>query len=152
MFRKIELTKGFEAIVDTHLYENLNKYNWYAMSTRGYTYAVRDDRSSGKKVHVRMHREIIKAPKNKVVDHINHNTLDNRIENLRICTAQQNHWNGKPREFRGIYWDLARQKFSCIFRKPDGSRIHLGRFNEPEVAELMYFMAIIFYWGDFANG
>ena len=28
-----------------------------------------------------------------LIDHINRNSLDNRIENLRVLTAQQNQWN-----------------------------------------------------------
>lgn len=42
-----------------------------------------------------MHRYIMNCPKEKVVDHINHNSLDNRKENLRICTQAENQKNRK---------------------------------------------------------
>lgn len=42
---------------------------------------------------LRLHRFITNCPKNLVVDHINHNTLDNRKENLKICTKFENSTN-----------------------------------------------------------
>ena len=41
----------------------------------------------------RLHRIIMNCPKDKVIDHINHNPLDNRKSNLRICTQMENSYN-----------------------------------------------------------
>ena len=46
---------------------------------------------------IEMHRFIMNFPKGKYVDHINHNTLDNRKCNLRICNNADNIRNGKIR-------------------------------------------------------
>ena len=55
-----------------------------------------------------LHRVILNAPEEYVVDHINHNKLDNRKQNLRLCTVQQNNFNrgivsGKS-GYLGVSW------------------------------------------------
>ncbi len=51
--------------------------------------------------HPTLHRFLIfDVPKGYVVDHINHDRLDNRLDNLRICTAKENSYNTKKREPR----------------------------------------------------
>ena len=57
------------------------------------------------------------------IDHINGTTTDNRIENLRSVTCQQNHFN-RPTAL-GFFWDKREHKFRaniCV----DGKVMHLG--------------------------
>lgn len=42
-----------------------------------------------------MHRLIMNAKKGDYIDHINHDGLDNRENNLRICTNRQNAPNSR---------------------------------------------------------
>lgn len=60
---------------------------------------------------VRLHRFITKCPKGLQVDHVNHNTLDNRKENLRVVTLFQNQQNRVDNKSGkvGVYWN-ARDK------------------------------------------
>ena len=55
---------------------------------------------------VRLHRWITDCPKGKMVDHINHNTLDNRKENLRITTHFGNMQNRRDNKVgkTGVYY------------------------------------------------
>ena len=46
-----------------------------------------------KKGYIKLHRLITNCPDDKVVDHINHNRLDNRKCNLRVCTQAENAQN-----------------------------------------------------------
>lgn len=39
---------------------------------------------------IKLHRLIMSCPEDKVIDHINRDTLDNRKDNLRICTQADN--------------------------------------------------------------
>lgn len=57
------------------------------------------------KNYQRLHRFIMNTPKDKEIDHINHNTLDNRKCNLKICTRFENQQNlsSKVTEQTGVY-------------------------------------------------
>ena len=85
---KIEDVKNTYAIVDDEDYKTLSRYHWF-IYIGGYTY----NPDLGQ-----MHRFILNATNpDLVVDHINHDRLDNRRENLRICTQQQNQFNRSVR-------------------------------------------------------
>lgn len=74
--------KGLYAVVDKSDYEKVSRYRWHYSNG----YAVSD-------FDVSMHRFIMNPPQNLVIDHINHNRLDNRRSNLKICTSFENSQN-----------------------------------------------------------
>jgi len=58
-----------------------------------------------------LHRVIMNCPHDKQIDHINHNPLDNRKENLRICTRRENALNrGRPKNSSTGYKGVHRYK------------------------------------------
>lgn len=61
--------------------------------TKKHPYLKLYKKINNKKTYILLHRFITKCPKDKVVDHINHDTLDNRKSNLRICTPRENSEN-----------------------------------------------------------
>ena len=70
-----------------------------------------------------------------MIDHINGNPLNNSIENLRVVTHQQNHFNQK--RSKGYCWDKKSKKWSSqiqINRK----KKHLGLFETEEEAREAY--------------
>jgi len=72
------------------------------------------------------------------IDHINGNTLDNRIENLRSATNQE---NGKNRAIGtnntsgaiGVYWSIDKSKWLVKINK-NGKRKHIGYFKNKDDA------------------
>ena len=75
--------------------------------------------------------------KNNIIDHININSLDNRIENLRILTQQQNLWNTKA---KGYYWHKRNNKWQAAIKINRKSK-HLGYFDNEEDARQAYLNA-----------
>jgi hypothetical protein len=78
-----------------------------------------------------------------VIDHINGNRLDNRIENLRDVTQQQNLWNmqramsNSKSGILGVDWVLYRKKWRAQIRV-NGKKKCIGYFASAEEAGVAY--------------
>ncbi len=72
-----------------------------------------------------------------VIDHINHNTHDNRVENLRVCSKQQNAFN---REVKGCYYIKTIDKWLSKITINDDV-ITIGYFSNEEDAHKAYLEA-----------
>jgi hypothetical protein len=90
--KHIELTKGLKCKVDDEDYEWLSKMSWHAgwQGNRFYAGTGIYNASTKKTSNVRMHVLIMQPDTDKVVDHINNDSLDNRRCNLRITTQSEN--------------------------------------------------------------
>lgn len=85
----IGLTRGKFAFIDSEDLEKVKSYTWFALKSGRNFYAAT-------RPHLLMHHLIIGKPERPFeIDHINHNGLDNRKHNLRICTHAQNILNSK---------------------------------------------------------
>jgi hypothetical protein len=147
----IKLTRDAVALVDDNDYEALSKYKWYC-STKGY--AVRDVIVNGKKRSIRMHRIIGGAMCKQQIDHINHDKLDNRKANLRVCTNQQNQFNSPPQanstsSYKGVHWNALLGKWRARIIK-DNKPKHLGCFELENDAAIAYNKAAKELYGEFA--
>jgi len=136
--RLIPLTRGQFAIVDAEDYPRLSQYTWFAEGTPKNYYAARKE--NGKSI--KMHRQILNAPDHLVVDHIDHNTLNNRKSNLRLATFTQNCQNQRrcshgTSKYKGVCWHKKCKKWAAAI-KCDGKTYHLGYFKDETAAALAY--------------
>lgn len=156
--KEIRLTKGQVAIVDDEDYERLCGYKWYAQfsdHTRSY-YAARrlPWDADGHRSVLYMHREVIRAAAGTRVDHINHDTLDQRKSNLRVCTIGQNGSNRKLQTnnssgYKGVDWRKADRKWRAQIQV-HGKSIHIGYYDSPVDAARAYDESAAVYHGKFA--
>ena len=110
--------------------------------------------SVGKWEYVLMHRFILNCPKEKQVDHINHNTFDNRKINLRICSNVENHRNTKIHSnnktgYKGVSWNKKSNKYESRI-KVNKNKLHLGLFENKIEAARAYNYAAVKYFGEYA--
>jgi hypothetical protein len=165
----IYLTHGLVALVDDEDYERVNRNKWYAsISYENKYYAKRKAwipsnekiTKQGKYIkkgsykNIAMHRFILNAPDGLEVDHINGKTLDNRKENLRICTHAQNTLNIRTRisnksGYKGVSWDAQTNKWRASITHK-GRFYDLGRFADIDKAVEVRLNRAKELFGDFA--
>lgn len=118
--------------IDKEDYKKVKDYCW--CSSHGYAMApIRGLKNK----FVRMHRIIMNCGEQEdslVVDHINHDTTDNRKENLRIATTTQNNWNSINTCNSGIKYKPNKDVWS-VFINYNLQRINLGEFNTYDEAQ-----------------
>ena len=156
--KQIKLTQGQFALVDDSDFKFLSQWKWCAGKQRtGDFYAVRGSSAGkNKRTLILMHRQILGLEKGdkRQGDHIDHNTLNNQRDNLRICTHTQNNMNHKKRKntfgkYKGITWSKLYKKWIAHI-SIKGKVTHLGYFISEEEAASAYDAAAIKYFGEFA--
>lgn len=156
-YKVLPLTKGQQALVSASDYDRLIRIGNWCYSNAGYAvhYCTAEN---GKRTTLYMHRVIMvqalaKSAPSMQVDHINHNRLDNRRENLRLATRQQNQANKAKRcDSRSPYKGVTRNTGKWQARiKYGNQRINLGRFTSPEEAAWVYDAASLLLHGPFAG-
>lgn len=147
--KKIPLTQGKFAIVDDDDYPMLVKHNWHALKSRGTYYARR---KIGTNKLIQMHRLILNADITQQIDHINGNGLDNRKNNMRLCTHAQNNMNKNKiwskSGFKGV--TLNHHKWSARITVNNKIK-YLGRYKNIKDAARAYDLAAIKFFGNFAK-
>ena len=149
--KKIKLSQGKYALLDDDDYEIISKNKWF-LGIDGY--ARRNFyMSNGKQGAILMHRQIMNPIKGMDVDHINHNTLDNRRSNLRIVTRSQNQMNSSSRKnstskYKGVFWHKRDCKWVSQIRM-NGKLKSLGYFNKETDAAFAYNVKAKELFGEF---
>lgn len=148
--KEITLKGGQITLVDDEDYEGLKDFNWSLMKQQN----VKSQYAQCK-IHGRvqlMHRIITNAPKRSVVDHINGDGLDNRKDNLRVCSQAENCRNqvlsqNNKNGYKGVR--KRNSKYAASIRV-NRQLIHLGMYHTAQEAADAYDRAAIEHFGEFA--
>ena len=141
---------GNSFIVDHADVPRLEGRYWGVSRGRGYVKS-----SVSGSPDILLHRFLLNCPDDKIVDHINHDTSDNRSSvNLRVCTQQENNRNlskyrtnstGKA----GVY-KYGKGRFR-VKLSVGGKETHIGVYDSFEEAVYARISAEKSVYGDFAN-
>jgi hypothetical protein len=106
--KEIKLTQGKIALIDDEDFELIMQFKWCVQKSRNTFYAIANSNhfdDNGKYTHntIRMHRLIMNPAKDKQIDHINHDGLDNQKCNLKIVTNRANHLNRLHQNSFGLF-------------------------------------------------
>jgi len=148
--KKIILSNNKVSIIDDEDFEKVSKYKWSYLPLG---YATRQDWSTKKFLY--LHRYIINAPEEFIVDHINGDKLDNRKENLRLCSQSQNMMNrGKNKNntsgLKGVIFRKDTKKWQAQI-KLNYKNINLGSYESAIDASKARRRAEKKYYGEFAK-
>lgn len=94
-------------------------------------------------------------PANALIDHIDGNTLNDRINNLRLASQAQNTWNRLQRKNSRLALGVSKDphgKFKARIQVPDGTKFNLGTWNTEAEAHACYMGAAAILHGDFWIG
>lgn len=152
----IPLTQGYCARVDDADFDWLMQWKWCAFvnnCARNVVYAVRGRRKDDvdKTSLIYMHRVLV-APGRLVVDHIDHDGLNNQRHNLRITTIQLNSANNRNSRnkhgFKGVVQRGNKFRARISIKKRD---VRIGTYRTVEEAARAYDAAAIKEFGEFAQ-
>ena len=120
--------KEIDFLIDTDDVKFLKKYHWRVRYTRKLNnYYAETGKGKNRLI---LHRLLTNCPDGLVVDHINHNTIDNRKCNLKVCTYGENminrytFKNNKLGEKNISY----KQNRYCVRFFRDKKEIYIGSF------------------------
>lgn len=147
----IILNNGQKTIVDEEDFESFGKYKW-CLNNSGYVFGY----GPCKKVNS-LHRYImskIHNIKDKDIDHINKNKLDNRKFNLRICNKSQNNSNTEHRKintsgYKGVSFNKT-NKLWCAKICFNNKHVNIGLFETARLAAIAYDLYSKFLFKEFA--
>lgn len=144
-YKLIPLGNNKYVKVDNEDFDKVKDINWRLIAGK---YAGNDTVGN-------MHRYIMDCPNGLVVDHKNHDTLDNRRENLRVATYAQNIMNthsskGSSSEYKGVCWDKSKGKWA-VHIGFNYKKIFIGYFDEEKEAALAYNKRAQELFGEFAK-
>lgn len=153
----IYITKtGYKVLLDKHWFNYFK--NEHLFIHKGYPFiSVAKTNNEGKiyTISIEIHRIIMGKKEGLVVDHINGDKLDNRLQNLRFVTIKENTYNRKKKrnctsKYKGVFWNSKNRNWRSAISK-EGKKLNIGSFKLEIEAAKAYNIKALEVFGEFAK-
>ncbi len=156
---QIQLNGGRVAIVDACDADRVAQIHFTAVQHRDGTWYARNGKVGW------MHRFLLNAPRGVLIDHQDHNGLNNTRHNLRLCNNSENGRNrsgatkrvGRTSQYLGVSWSTQTANWRAVIAAgPEeevgrASFLDIGRFDSEIMAARAYDAAALLCFGEFAS-
>jgi hypothetical protein len=160
---QVKLFGNYANEVNAHMLISINsldilKYKWY-LGKHGYPITYQScDKTQQFGIGIKLHQMLLgyllhlNNSDKMVIDHINRNKLDNRIENLRICSPKQNSYNTSKRngKYKGVKKQGKTGKWIASISK-DCNKYQIKDIASEKEAAYMYDMLAESFFGEYAG-
>lgn len=144
-----------DVLIDEENYNEISKRKWIVkISKQKYESVISNYWEDGKKKSIKLANVILNnLNSEKIVDHKNGNTLDNRKQNLRICDSTKNSWNrgfhkNNTTGFKGVRFRIDRGNYIAVIGEKSN---YLGTFSSARLAAIRYDIESIKRFGEYAR-
>lgn len=129
--QRLQINQNQFVLLDDDDFEKFSKWSWQVNNSGYVRRTLKRRMFKLPQTTIYLHRVMMEPPKGMVVDHINGDKLDNRRQNLRVVTQQQNQWNrhktnrNNKSGYTGVTW--AKYNKNWLARiKVNGKQMCLG--------------------------
>ena len=159
--KTLEIKPGIITQVDDEDYDRLNQFKWHQVRKSKVISRCYYDKQAKRPKGELMHRFIMKARSEDMVDHADGDPTNNQKSNLRFCVRLENNRNRKKNtkcafgklpssQYKGVFLSTNKTKWRAVFTIK-GQRINLGQYQTEKEAALAYNGATNIFFGEFAR-
>jgi len=147
-------------LIDRESYSDICAFTWHVVAKKGKTVGTirkyAEAGIPGTKKKIILHRYLMCAPDDLFVDHKNGDGLDDRLDNLRLCTRTQNNQNQHSRFGTSEYKGVSRSQINSVSQwmariRINGKLKYICSSSSEEYCAMMYDVEAIKNFGEFAN-
>lgn len=151
---RIYFNDGGHFVIDADNFEMVSERTWFR-GKRGYPVSHTSRRSPDGHKTETLHKFLLRPGKGFDVDHISGDKMDNRRNNVRICSHQQNMFNQRLKTtnssgYSGVSYSKNAGKYEAYINR-DGRKIHLGLFMSAREAAEAREVAAVRLFGEYAK-